>query len=374
MSPATDTPKAVFFPELFHEEAQAQVLNALKRERLPHAYLLHGPEGCGKARFAVGIAQLVNAADADGQLDQQGETARKIAALQHPDLQFVMPTPAQSNLKDEEMREAQRDQARNLYRRIPFGGKNTFIGIDTIRELKREARFKLYEGRKKVFIISEADTMRVEAANALLKLLEEPPDNLMLILVTANIYRILPTIRSRCQTLRFSKLAEDQIVAILRKHAPKISETAPILARLSGFNLKRAFDFVDRDVIKIRNQAIEYLRKVVLIHRGQEIMQIVESATAKRDLVEGRLMLWFLLLWFQDLLHLRSGVAEDFPLFNADQQSTLEKFMGFTAEADIAAITWEVEKAITRMKDPRNYNPQLIFTELAIALHNLLRR
>ncbi|HQV32107.1 MAG TPA: hypothetical protein PKV71_09540, partial [Calditrichia bacterium] len=299
---------------------------------------------------------------------------RKVRHLQHPDVQFILPTPAQSNLKEDELRDARREIAANPYKRADFGGKNTFIGIDTIRELKHEARFKLYEGRRKVFIISEADTLRIEAANALLKLLEEPPDNLMLILVTANIHRMLPTIRSRCQTVRFSRLEEQALVDILKAHAPKADPaTLPSLARLSGFNLKRAFDFLNRDVIKIRDNAIDFLRKAVLLHRGQEIMQIIEATTARRDLEEARLLLWFLLLWFQDLLHLRSNPDKSQPLYNADQLTTLERFMGFTANADIAAIVWDIEKAVQAINDPRNYNPQLIFTDLAIALHRHLR-
>ena len=124
---------------------------------------------------------------------------------------------------------------------------------------------------------------------------------------------------------------------------------------------------------KSYDNAIDFLRKAVLLHRGQEIMQIIEATTARRDLEEARLLLWFLLLWFQDLLHLRSNPDKSQPLYNADQLTTLERFMGFTANADIAAIVWDIEKAVQAINDPRNYNPQLIFTDLAIALHRHLR-
>jgi DNA polymerase-3 subunit delta' len=83
--------------------------------------------------------------------------------------------PGSSSFKPEDVGEAVQEKSRNPYKRVSFPGKSVFISIDSIRELKYDAKFKLYEGKKKVFIITDADKMRPEAANALLKLLEEPP-------------------------------------------------------------------------------------------------------------------------------------------------------------------------------------------------------
>ena len=362
----------LFDAALGHPDQQANILAAVRQERLPHAFLFTGPEGCGKEAFAIGVAALLNAAGPTLDGDPQAE---KIRHLQHPDVQFVMPTPARSNVKDEELQAALREKAANPYRRTAFGGKNTFIGIDTIRELKRESSFSLYEGKRKVFILSEAERMRVEAANALLKLLEEPPPNLVLILVSAGLHRILPTIKSRCQILRFARLPEADLVRILSRHLPREApDRIAVVARLSGFNLKRAFDFLDQDVLALRDAAIDFLRKVVLINRPHELMQIVEPLTAKRDLADARLVLWFLTLWFQDILHLRSAGDGETPLYNADQRETLRKFLNFTANADIAAMVDDLAAARGALDDPRNLNPQLVMTTLALTLHRRLKR
>jgi DNA polymerase-3 subunit delta' len=232
----------------------------------------------------------------------------------------------------------------------------------------------LYEGRKKVFIISEAEKMRVEAANALLKLLEEPPDNLMLVLTTSNVHKILPTIRSRCQLLRFSQLPEEKIQSLVTQYADRVdAPTLPLIIRLSGFNIKRTFDFLERDVLSLRDQAIDLLRRIVLIHRAQELMQIVEPIAAKKDREEARLLLWLLLLWFQDILHLQKLDEKGQTLFNKDKKEVLEKFLSFTPDADITAIVWDIQEALQNLDDPRNYNPLLILTTLAIKLNKKIK-
>ena len=225
-----------------------------------------------------------------------------------------------------------------------------------------------------MFIIAEADQMRVEAANALLKLLEEPPQNLMLILTTSNIHKILPTIKSRCQMIRFRPLPETDIKTIANRYATNVDPHAlPTIIRLSGYNIKRTFDFLEQDVLNLRDQAIEFLRKVVMIHKSHELMQIIEPLAAKKDQQQSRLLLWFLLLWFQDMLHLKyTSIAED-KLHNFDKAETLKKFMLFTPNADIVNIVWEIESALRSLDDVRNFNPLLILATLAIKLNKKLK-
>ncbi len=365
----------LFSPDIGHIELQQKIITAWQQNRLPHAFLFYGPEGCGKDAFAIALAQFINTATPDGIPDTADPQYLKIAHLQHPDVNFIFPTPASKNVKDEEIADVLAGIARNPFRRSHFPGKNTFIGIDTIRELKNEARFKLYEGRKKIFIISQADHMRVEAANALLKLLEEPPDNLMLILTTSNIHQILPTIKSRCQLMTFHRYSRDEMEAILRKHTPEIPpEELSIIIPLSGYNLKRAFEFLEKDVLSIREQAIEFLRKVVLIRRSQELFAIIESLTAKKDREDARLLLWFLLLWFQDILYIKTNTVSEDALYNTDKIDALTKFYQYLPDLDIAAVVWEIETALQNLNDIRNFNPLLIFTTLAIKLHQQLKR
>lgn len=365
----------IFAPDIGHHDLQEKLWAALQEGRLAHAYLFHGPEGCGKELFALHLAALLNSPSGNGEPDLTSPQAAKVLALQHPDVQLVFPTPAKSNLKDDELREVYQERARNPFRRQLFPGKNTFIGIDTIRDLKKESAFKLYEGKRKVFIISEAETMRVEAANALLKLLEEPPANLVLILATANIHRLLPTIKSRCQMLRFERLPEATIRKLVGRYMPGAdADSLEQIIRLAGRNMCQINDFLETDVLPLRDKAIEFLRKVVMIHRTQELLAVIEPIGAARNRSEAKLLLRFLLHWFQDFLYLQKIPDCENRLYNRDQIETLKKFIAYTPNADIAALSKEIEDALQQLNDPRNFNPLLILTTLAIKLNLSLRR
>ncbi len=367
------TDRNVFNPDVGHPDIQAKILSSIKSDHMPHAFLFHGNEGSGKDAFAIEVAKLLNCEKGPFFVCGKCPACIKIAGLQFADVNFVMPTPSSSNTKPEAIGEAIREKARNPYRRVSFQGKNSFISIDTIRDLKREAKYKLYEGRKKVFIISEADQMRPEAANALLKILEEPPENLMLILITSRIHRILPTIRSRCQLIHFPPLSGDLALKIIHKYSEQPPEHLSRIIRLALENVKLAFDFMEDDVLEKREAAIDLLRKIVVIEKSQELMARIDSLTAPRDRREMELFLFFLLIWFRDALHLQASPDSSNGLINTDLAKNLKGFVGGYPKADYMTSIAEIEKAIQELDDPRNLNPTLIFTNLSIKLNSLVK-
>ncbi len=363
-----------FNPDIGHPEIQAKILNSIKSDRMPHAYLFYGQEGSGKEAFAIEVAKLLNCEKGPLYICRKCSQCVKISQLQHPDVTFVFPTPSSGNIKPEDIDAVRQEKARNPFCRAHFPGKNAFIAIDTIRELKREAKYKLYEGKKKVFIISEADAMRPEAANALLKILEEPPRNLMLILVTSRIHRILPTIRSRCQLIHFPPLQGDLILKIVRTYRPDLPENISRIIRLALNNVKLAFDFLEDNVLEKRDRAIDFLRKIVLIEKSHELLQQIDAITAARDRREMRLLLFFLLTWFRDALHYRINPRQSDLLINSDLGENIGRFVNAYPAADYRQLIHETESAIRDLEDPRNLNPALIFTNLAIKLNYLIRK
>lgn len=364
---------ALFNPKIGHFPIQEKILHSIKGERLPHAYLFYGSEGTGKEAFAIELAKLLNCEKGPLYLCQKCSSCVKISHLQHPDVKFVFPTPSQTNVKLEEIGEMLVEKSQNPYKRIKFPRKNTFISIDTIRDLKREAKFKLYEGKKKTFIVSEADQMRPEAANALLKILEEPPGNLMLILITSRIHKILPTIRSRCQLIHFPSLKGDEIIKIIKEYLPTHPEHLSRIIRLSLDNVKLAFDFVEDNVLEKRNDAIDFLRKVVIIEKSQELLARIDKITSSRDRREISLLLFFLLTWFRDALHFKTyQTGED--LINSDLTEKVTGFVNGYPQADYSRIIQEVERAIQDLDDVRNFNPTLILLNLSIKLNQLIKQ
>ena len=364
----------VFHPELGHPDIQARILQSIRNNRLPHAFLFYGNEGTGKEAFAIELARLLNCEKGPFTVCGSCSQCVKIEKLQHPDVHFIFPTPTGSTIKPEAIAEVLKEKAENPYRQTRFPGKNTFIGIDTIRDLKREARFKLYEGKKKVFIISQAEAMRPEAANALLKLLEEPPDNLMLILITSHLHRILPTIRSRCQLIYFPPLPGDFQLRMIRRYLKQPPENLALITRLSMGNLKLAFDFVGEDVVERREMAVDFLRKVVKIEKTQELMKMVDALTSGKDRERLRLHLFFLLVWFRDAVRMKNCPEREEQIINHDLLNSLRGFVQGYPATDFPACVQAVETALQELDDPRNLNPALILTNLAIKLNRLIQK
>jgi DNA polymerase-3 subunit delta' len=164
---------------------------AAARDTLPPSLIFAGPEGVGKRAAAVSLAQFVNClvrTGGDESADACGACAacRRIARGVHADVLEVVP------------------------------GESGSIKIEQVRDAIDRSAYRPFEGRRRVVIIDEADALGVEAQNALLKTLEEPPPASIFVLVTARPDALLPTVRSRCQRIRFGRLSEDDIAGVLR--------------------------------------------------------------------------------------------------------------------------------------------------------------
>jgi DNA polymerase-3 subunit delta' len=362
-----------FNPDIGHYNIQENILASIRNNRLPHAYLFHGKEGIGKDAFAIELAKLLNCEKGPYYICQKCPSCIKIGKLEHPDIKFIFPVPATTSAKPEVIAEAICDKATNPYKKITFAGKNTFISIETIRELKHEAMFALYEGKKKIYIITEAEEMRPEAANALLKILEEPPSNLMIILVTSKIHRIIPTIRSRSQLIRFSPLEGDQILKIIQKYHTDPPEHLANIIRLANGNIKIAFAFIEEDILEQRDRAIDLLRKMVIIEKSHELLNLINEITSSRDRHSMVMILFFLLTWFRDAVHFQVDPEKTDTLINMDLQKNIKGFVEGYPNADYQNLITHTQNAICELDDPRNINPTLIFTNLSIKLNCLIK-
>jgi DNA polymerase-3 subunit delta' len=205
------------FPE--QDEAKA-LLRAALAEGPAHAYLFHGPRGVGKRRAA-----LVFAAELLGD-------AQRVARRAHPD----------------------------LYVLEPLGGQ---IRIDPIRDLRRDLHMRPFEAARRVYIIFGAELMNEDAADALLKDLEEPPDYAVVILIADDLGPLSPTIRSRCQHVSFRRLSQRAVKAYLSSRGAE-GERLEALARVAGGRLDRADRLLDAEAGKRRGILLELARSVYL--------------------------------------------------------------------------------------------------------------
>jgi DNA polymerase-3 subunit delta' len=219
---------------------------AVEQDRLPHALIFAGPPGVGKRTLAELLAQRLNC------LQRQNQEAcgaciscRKIAAGTHPDVLLIKPDGA-------------------------------YIKIDQVRDMIGEIAYKPFEGRYRVVILDGADQMRPEGANCLLKTLEEPPSQSILILVTARPYLLLSTIRSRARLLQLGPIAADVIESHLVAQEGRSLEDARMAATLSNGSLSAALACDTERHREIRSTALSF---VSLLLRKGEFAQASTLAT-----------------------------------------------------------------------------------------------
>jgi len=317
--------------------AKGILQRALEHNRVPHAYLFTGSEGIGKEATALEFAKA--------------------------DFTFIFPSSAKSI---EEERAVLDSMMENPYKRKKPWASPT-IGIEQIRELRRQANIMPLEGRRLV-LIAEADKMTIPAANSLLKLLEEPPDTMHLILTAAKVNSMLPTILSRCQEIRFGPLTDNELERTLVEKIKVQPERARLLARMSQGNFTRALEWMDESFGQSREAAISFLRTCLKNPMAQ--VELVEEMVKKYDKKQIRDVLMLMLVWFRDALLLSEGETEQ-RLVNIDQLEILQKFLGAFETIDFYAAGAEVEKSMAMID--RNIQINLILMVLMIKLQHVMK-
>jgi DNA polymerase III subunit delta' len=224
------------FASIKDQQRPVSVLGAcIKADKLPHALLFAGPDGVGKRTAAMALAMAGNCTGArpmEGSpfppVCGECRSCRKIQAGSHPDI-------------------------------LSIEASGQFIRIAQIRDLLSVLAMKPYEARLRVVIISDAQHMNPEAGNALLKILEEPPERTVLILTAPETADLLPTIASRCQQIRFNPLTPESLADMLSKSLDIPWENARVLAAVSGGSYGRALGLHRQDWLEKRCWLIETL-------------------------------------------------------------------------------------------------------------------
>ncbi|RPI28497.1 MAG: DNA polymerase III subunit delta' [Acidobacteria bacterium] len=271
-----------------------QLLGLLRRNPLPPAAIFSGPDGIGKRSAALALAALVNCRQpTSNDICGSCSSCVKAEAGNHPDITLFVP-------------------------------ENNHIKIDAMRELSREAHYRPFEGRAKVFVVDQAEKMTEEAANSLLKTLEEPPSTSHLILVTAFPQRLLSTIRSRCQTFSFRSLTRGEISSCLEKTDQR--EASELRAAFADGSIGKALSLDIESVVRNRDVMLDVLTAWQATKSFQEVFKRAESPPLKADLKSRDRA--------KEHLELLHGLAEDLyflligtpdRLINIDRRETLER-------------------------------------------------
>lgn len=311
---------------------------ALAADRVHHAYLFTGMEGVGKFRTAQTLSAVVNCERRPPGVFQDAcgacRSCRKIAAWKHPDILRVLPS------------------------------KGT-IKIAQIRDIQTASNRAPYEGRVRFVLIDDAHTMTDEAANALLKTLEEPAARMRLILVTDQPHRLLETILSRCQLIRFDRLDEALVVELLAEilsaengAGPERAVDLSVAAGYGEGSLGRALAVVESGMLEGRR---EFIGKVVNLSVGHPValLDLAEELKSSRDEMASRLDV--LMLFFRDVM-LYKAAEGSARLVNNDLRVQIQALSERMRMDDLLAIIDEIRQAQRDLL--ANVNAQLIAEQL----------
>jgi DNA polymerase III subunit delta' len=330
---------------------KALIASALEKKRLPHALLFTGPRGIGKDALAAALGLgFVCEKRVPAGCGICPACARRLR-LEDPGFRFIQPVPSRpKSMKEEKYFEILRERAlariRNPYRSVTFAPELTtapVIGIDAIRSLRQESRLMLFGGGMRVILISGADAMTVPAANSLLKLLEEPPEDTLILLTAPAQGFLLPTIVSRCQTLRLDRLSDVDIENALAERWETPREAARVIARMSGGSLDRALELADGDFEWRRDCAFQVLHAMVERNPTAQIDGF-DTFLKNTDKTDFQGILQMLLALLRDLQQIRLG-REDLKL-DAKAAQSLASFLKQHPDMDIDRAARSVLRAI----------------------------
>lgn len=296
------------FKNIIGNERIKRILEkALRRDRLPHSLLFCGPSGVGKVEMAKALAQALvctgNKSGACGNCD----SCRRVVRGNHPDVLNIAP-------------------------------ENGVIKIETMRLLKQTAYLKPMQAKKRVFYIVEAEKMNEEAANSLLKILEEPPLFTHVILVTDYPFMIMSTIKSRCQVLNFSPVSKEDIARLLVETGFD-KEKANLMALVAGGNVKQAQNLEWEEIAEEKKKVWDIFLSLISKKKLYQLLDEFTSLKKPESKEKISKMMEILSTFCRDFILLKEGGQSSF-LMNPEYESQLRDQNN----------VWTVDRALDCMK------------------------
>jgi len=314
-----------------NDEVKESLRRLLTAGRVPGSLLFTGGEGVGKKLFALELAKALNCRQRKGvEACDECSSCKRIAHSTFPPF---------SDDDDNRERMIWSEHADVAMAR-PF--KN-IIRVKPMRELEREANFRPFEGAARVFIVEDADTMNDIAANALLKILEEPPPASHLILTTSNPTALLATIRSRCQIIRFAPIPVEAVETFLTQEKNMPAEDARLLARTAQGSIGRALAGDVATYRERRETMLEILRALTLTNDRVELLHSAESLAAAKDRPEYEQRLDALEILIRDAWALALGRPGD-TIVNGDLLAPLQEIAAEIKSAQAATWLKQIEE------------------------------
>ncbi|AWI25113.1 DNA polymerase III subunit [Flavobacterium pallidum] len=358
--------------------------------RIPHAQLFIGPEGSGTLPMAIAYAQYILCNNSSGENTGGNEACNlKFDHFSHPDLHFVYPTVSTDSVKSKPKSIDFVSEWREFLTANPYGSlfdwyrvlgvqnKQGEIRVDDAQEILKSLSLKAYEGGYKIMIIWMADKMNIAASNKLLKLLEEPTDKTLFILISENEEDIIQTIRSRCQVLHFNGLSENVIAQALVSRENTEPRMATKIAHQSQGNYNKALQLLqgDGEDVYFEKWFVDWVRAAF---RAKGNAAAIQDLISWSELVAGlgretqKKFLLFCTDMFRQALLLNYQATSLVYMEPKIEKFKLENFAPFVNGKNINEIFAELSDAMYHIE--RNGNAKIILTDLSIKLTRLIHK
>ena len=371
------------------EDLKRHLVQSVDAGRVSHAQLFTGKAGAGALALAVAYVQYLCCHHRhDGDSCGECPDCRQIAALAHPDLHLVFPVNKQGKKSGEVMRSDEflplfravfsenggYFSAQDWYERLDLG--KTLKGMIAAREadeIIRKLSFKSFEADYKTMLIWLPEAMNEEAANKILKILEEPWEKTLFLLVSEQPDRLLPTILSRTQEVAVPRIAPDVLERVARERGIADPVKARNMARLAGGDLLELKHLVAGESDALRKENFDLFCGLMRLSYNDKHLELVAWAedAAQLSREQQRAFLRDAARLLRESYMLHAGIGEVCYLWG-EELAFCTKFAPFIGSQNIEPLIGEIESALAQIS--QNGNPTIVFTHFALAVSKMIKR
>jgi DNA polymerase III subunit delta' len=361
-----------------------KLIRSVKEERVSHAQLFTGTEGCGSLALALAYAKYVSCENRTP-VDSCGtcKSCVKYEKMIHPDLHFVFPV-----VKDKKVTDPVSDNYLAAWRE--FVGKSAYFSVNSwfdsidvgnaqgmifaseASEIIRKLSLKTFESDFKIMIIWLPEKMHNATANKLLKMIEEPPEKTLFLLVSEEYDKVIPTIVSRCQLIKIPSFTNDEIISYLRGTCGTTEVRSADIARVANGNLVRAIELCNNDESSATH--LDSFRRLMRFAWKRDIISIMEwseqmAATGRE--AQKNYISFALRLLRENLMLSLQQLKNEIVFLAGEEADFSEKFHPFITKSNIYPLVDEFNLAYSHIE--ANGNAKIIFLDLALKVTRLIK-
>lgn len=366
------------------KETIDRLIRSVKEERVSHAQLFSGPEGCGALALALAYAKYISCENRT-ETDSCGicKSCVKYEKMIHPDLHFVFPV-IKNKKESEPVCSSYIEVWREFVKRSPYftlnnwldsievGNAQGLIFASEAAEIIKKLNLKTFESDFKIMIIWLPEKMHLATANKLLKLIEEPPEKTLFLLVSEDPDKVIPTILSRCQLVKIPGFSDVEIRKYLTSHYNCNDQKAAEIARVAKGNIIRASELMENEDSSLQN--LEKFKTLMRFAWKRDIISIINwseemagtGREAQKSFISNSLRI------LRENLMLSLGQIKNKLVFLADNEASFsENFHPFINSGNIYPLTDEFNQAYSHVES--NGNAKIIFLDLSLKVIRLIR-